>query len=93
MDTTELQVQIDREKVATILARFALPPEIESLETRFGNDHTGDSAVYLTFNVRDDAKLEQADIKRLSAFLAEVASALINGNIGGFAYTRLDQAA
>lgn len=93
MEADSSYVEIDREKVQAILARFPLPPEIERIETRYGRDHTGDASVYLTFHVRDNAKLEPADIKRLSSFLAGVTSALLHSGVGGFAYTRLEQAA
>jgi hypothetical protein len=93
MDTGETTVEINQERVKEILARFQLPDEIEGIDTRFGRDHTGDPAVFLTFRVKDEAKIEREDIRRLSSFLAEITSALVNGGVGGFAYTRLDQAA
>jgi hypothetical protein len=93
MQTTEIAFEIDREKVKRILARFALPDEIERLATKYGEDHTGDSSVFLTFYVKDDAKIGPEDVKRLSTFLAAITSALLNEGIGGFAYTRLEQAA
>jgi methyl coenzyme M reductase subunit C-like uncharacterized protein (methanogenesis marker protein 7) len=93
MDTGATSVEIDQERVKEILARFKLPDEIERIETRFGRDHTGDPAVFLTFHVKDEAKIEREDIRRLSSFLSEITSALVNGGVGGFAYTRLEQAA
>jgi len=93
MDTSAADVEINQAKVRDIPARFPLPPEIERMDTRYGRDHTGDASVFLTFHVKDSAKLGPADITRLSRFLSEVASALVNGDVGGFAYTRLEQAA
>jgi hypothetical protein len=93
MDTFETTVEINRERVEEILSRFTLPDEIERIDTTYGSDHTGDSAVFLTFHVKDEAKIDRNDVQRLSAFLSEVTSALLNGGIAGFAYTRLEQAA
>jgi hypothetical protein len=93
METNEIQVAIDQQKVQKIVSSFELPPEIERIETRYGRDHTGDASVFLTFHIRDDVKVNTEGIKRLSAFLSAVTSALLNSNVGGFAYTRLEQAA
>ncbi|MBW4039783.1 MAG: hypothetical protein HIU91_13115 [Acidobacteria bacterium] len=93
MDTGASMVAIDQERVREILARFVLPEEIERFDTRFGLDHTGDPAVFITFHVKDEAKIGREEIRRLSSLLSEITSALVNGGIGGFAYTRLEQAA
>jgi hypothetical protein len=90
MDTADTSTEIDSAKVEAILDRFAAPEEISRIETIYGTDHTGDPAVFLTFHVKDQAKISQADIRRLSSFLSEVTSALLNEGIGGFAYTRLE---
>ncbi len=75
-----------------ILARFALPSEIEKVDTVFDFDSTGDPAVHLTFHVRDDAHIGQEELERLTRFLSEVTRALLQGDIAGFPYTRLEQA-
>ncbi len=93
MQASQPSAEVDQQKVQEILARFTLPPEVERVETRFGSDHTGDPAVYVNFHIRMDVKLGREEIKRLSRFSSAVASALYKGDIGGFAYTRLDQAA
>ncbi len=93
MESQQLNAEINRERVQKILSDFALPPEIEAVEPKYGVDHTGDPAVFLTFTVKKDIAIKTADIKRLTQFIFEVTSALFNGEIGGFAYTRLDQAA
>ncbi|HZL27710.1 MAG TPA: hypothetical protein VFC39_14385 [Acidobacteriaceae bacterium] len=90
MQTTEVTLEIDQDKVKEILARFALPDEIERVETTFKEDHTGDPSVYLTFHVREGAKIGREDITRLSKFLSTIASAMLNEGIGGFPYTRLE---
>ena len=41
----------------------------------------------------NEAVLADTDIPRLSRFMAGVVSALYNGNVGGFVYSRLDEAA
>jgi len=93
MQTTETTSEIDRDKVNEILARFALPEEVERVDITFRDDHTGDPSVFLTFHVKDDAKISPEDLKRLSEFLGTIRSAMLDDGVGGFPYTRLEQAA
>ena len=93
MDNTGVKSEMDQQKVHDILAGFVLPNEIEKLDTVFGLDSTGDPAVWLTFHVRDTAKIGQNELERLTRFLSEVTSALLQANIAAFPYTRLEQAA
>jgi hypothetical protein len=91
--SVEAEVVIDREKVQRIISGFTLPSEIERIETTYRPDHTGDASVFLTFHLKSDVKPSKDDIKRLSRAVSELTGALLNGGIGGFAYTRLEQAA
>jgi hypothetical protein len=93
MQATEATFEVDRDKVREILARFVLPDEVERVETTYRDDHTGDPSVFLTFYVKHDVKISREDIKRLSEFLMTITGALVNADIGGFPYTRLEQAA
>ncbi len=93
MDTTQQEVAIDKQKVAAILAQFELPPEIVRVDTNYGKDHTGDPAVFLTFHLHQGVHASREEIKPISRFVHRVAATLLNGNIGGFPYTRLKQAA
>ncbi len=92
MDAAETKHEIDQQKVRKILAGFTLPSEIEKVDTVFGVDSTGDPAVTLTFHVRDDAHIGKEELRRLTSFLSEVTRALLQGNISGFPYARLEQA-
>jgi hypothetical protein len=91
MNPTAENFDVDRQKVQEILARFSLPSEIEKVDTEFDLDSGGDPAVRLTFHVRDEAHIGQEELERLTKFLSEVTSALLQGNIAGFPYTRLEQ--
>ncbi len=93
MQASQPSAEVDQQKVQEILARFTLPPEVERVEIRFGSDHSGDPAVYVTFHLREDTNIGRKEIKSLSSFSSSVAKALYKGDIGGFAYTMLDQAA
>lgn len=93
MEASEYKAEIDRRKVEDILAGFKLPEEIQSIDTTFGRDHTGDPAIFLTFSIRDGAPLQPEDMKRLSRFLSEVVGALLDGGVVAFPYTRLQEAA
>lgn len=84
---------IDRAKVEAVLAKVQLPPEILRVEVQYEPDYTGDPAVYLRFILPSDIDLNGSDITRLSAFASQVLDGLYNANIGGFAYSRLQQAA
>jgi hypothetical protein len=74
METTAAKSEMDQQKVLEILARFTLPGEIAKVDTDFGVDSTGDPAVRLTFHVRDDARIGQQELERLTKFLSEVTS-------------------
>jgi hypothetical protein len=93
MNAADATVVIDEKKVREILASFALPKEIENVEVKFGSDSTGDPSVSLTFVVRDKILIGPEEMRRLTDFLSEVTRAMLQGNIGGFAYTKLAQAA
>ena len=93
METPIEHVGLDQDKVQGTLARFTLPPEIDHVETNYGTDHTGDPAVFLTFILKQDVHLEREEIKQVSRFISDVGGALLNAGIGGFPYTRLEEAA
>ena len=65
----------------------------ERIDVHYGPDHDGDASVSLNFLVREGTHLADDDVPRLSQFMASVVSALYNGNIGGYVYSRLDEAA
>ena len=89
----ETSTEIDHQRVYDILGRFTLPVEVDRLETVFGPDASGDASVKLTFHVRAKAHIGAEELERLSKFLSEVTSALLQADIGGFPYTRLEGAA
>ena len=93
METDRVQIAIDRQKVEEILKQFTLPSEFERVDVHYGPDHDGDASVSLTFVVRTDIQIADEEIPRLSRFMSGVVSALYNGNVGGYIYSRLDEAA
>jgi hypothetical protein len=46
----------------------------------------------LRFRVRDAVVIGPAELDRLTKFLSDVVRALLQADIGGFPYTRLEQA-
>jgi hypothetical protein len=92
METIAPRLEVDRQKVQKVLAQFTMPAEIERVETEYGPDSTGDPSVRLTFHVRNDAHIGQTELDRLTRFLSELTSALLQADIAGFPYTRLEQA-
>ena len=93
MDRAQREATIDKQRVAAILAQFDLPPEIVSVDTDYGSDHTGDPAVFLTFHLHEGVQASREEIKPISRFVHQVAAALLNFNVGAGPYTRLKQAA
>ncbi len=87
------RTSVDQEKVQTVLARLTLPPELDRVETSYGADYTGDPAVFLTFFLKPDVRVEREEIRPLSRFISGVARELLNAEVGGFPYTRLEEAA
>jgi hypothetical protein len=92
MDAAATKPEVDRQKVHAILASLLLPKEIENVHAEFGSDSTGDPAVKLRFRVRDAVVIGPAELDRLTKFLSDVVRALLQADIGGFPYTRLEQA-
>ena len=93
MEARRDQEVINQGKVQDILSRLTLPPEMDRVETKYGTDHTGDPAVFLTFYLKADVHVEREEIKHLSRFISGVARDLLNADVGGFPYTRLEDAA
>ena len=93
MRTERADVVIDQQKVGEILKQVTLPPEFSRIDVQYGPDHDGDASVSLSFKVRDGIQIADQDIPRLSRFMSGVVGALYNGNIGGYVYHRLDEAA
>lgn len=93
MAPERMQVAIDRQKVEEILKQFTLPSEFERVDVHYGPDHDGDASVSLSFVVKNDVQIADEEIPRLSRFMSTVVSALYNGDVGGYVYSRLDEAA
>ncbi len=93
METKRMDIAIDRQKVDEILKQFTLPSEFERVDVHYGPDQDGDASVSLSFLVKVGVDIADEDIPRLSRFMSSVVNALYNGNIGGYVYSRLDEAA
>jgi hypothetical protein len=88
----EIVTEVDQQKVNDILARLVLPPEIVKVDAEFGPDNSGDPSVKLRFHLRPDLIVDKKEIARLSKYLYDVQTMMLRADIGGFPYTRLEQA-
>ena len=84
---------VDVERARKLLNEVALPPEIDSFDFQIDEDWTGDPALRINYVINADRILSADDIKRLTRFLAEVSTLILQANIGAFPYPRLQQAA
>ena len=84
---------VDVERAKKLLNGVILPPEIESFDFKVDEDWTGDPALRINYIINADRVLSSDDIKRLTRFLAEVSTLILQANIGAFPYPRLQQAA
>jgi hypothetical protein len=87
----EIATEVDQQKVNDILARLVLPPEIVKVDAEFGPDNSGDPAVKLRFYLRAALVADKNEIARLSKYLYDVQTILLQADIGGFPYTLLEQ--
>lgn len=83
----------ERERVRQVLDGFPLPPEIADVTIEMGNDSTGDPALWLHFNLKTEIQIKGEQITRLSRFIGEVQSSLLQSGISRFPYAYLDEAA
>ncbi len=93
METAQSKVGVDEARVRDVLSRFSWPATIQEVLTSYGSDHSGDPAVFLTFVVKPGQELDRDHFNGLYDLLRKLTDALYSSDIGGFAYTRIRQAA
>ncbi len=93
-DIKVVSEQADKDLADRILSQQApLPPEIDSVSMEFRNDSSGDPAIFLSFRIREDSRLDKEAIARLSQYLTSVSLELLQKGISRFPYVSLDEAA
>jgi hypothetical protein len=85
--------QADEEKARAILSETPLPPELDRVSIKVKNDSDGTLALYLSFEVKAEAKLERETIERLSRYITSIQLRLVGAGMSLFPYASLDQAA
>jgi hypothetical protein len=93
MTVTEEQGQLEKEKAEQIIADTPLMEGIESVSVELGDDHTGDPAMWLVFNLRPDLDATEQWHKRFSEYSREIDMRIIHSGLTRFPYTRLKRAA
>lgn len=83
----------DQARAKAILDETPLPPELSTVTIELKDDYSGDPAMYLSFHVKDEVKLEDEHIARLSRYMMDVADRLLRSGVSRFPYVSLDQAA
>jgi hypothetical protein len=91
--TADLLQQTDEMKARAILNEIQLPPELAAISLERKNDSSGDPAIYISFQVKDEAVLDRETTMRLSRFMSSVAVEILKSGISLFPYVSLDQAA
>jgi hypothetical protein len=93
MRVTEEQDQLEKEKAEQIIADTPLMDGIESVSVELGDDHTGDPAMWLVFNMRRDLEADDQWLKRFNEYSGEIDIRIIHSGLTRFPYTRLRPAA
>jgi hypothetical protein len=85
--TTE---ELDREAaiVRGILDKWRLPSNVHGVDFDFGEDSTGDPAVWIWLTVEDESQPSPKSIEGLTRFVTEVRSDLLRAGLRHWPYVR-----
>ena len=73
-------------RVRSLVNRQKRPPGVATWEANYGEDSTGDPAVWIWFHVKDEDKIPQRRIEELADFVESVRSRLLDAKIGRWPY-------
>ncbi len=76
-----------------ILDQQPLPPEIAAVTIEMKEDYSGVPALYLSFQVQRQLKLEDDQILRLSRYMLAVQDRMLRSGISRFPYASLGRSA
>jgi hypothetical protein len=74
--------------VHKLVKRVGRPVGIQSFEVEFGEDSTGDAAVWVWFSIRDDFPTSKSGIDKLNEFATSVRQELLGSKLNRVPYVR-----
>jgi hypothetical protein len=82
--------EIDREEkiVRGILKKWTLPPNVHRFDVDFGEDSTGDPAVWIWLTVDDELQPSPQSIAGLNSFVTDVRSDILRAGLRHWPYVR-----
>ena len=89
----ENQEQVERAEAEKLAAEAPLLDGVQSISVELGNDQTGDPALWLVFNLREDLVADREWIKRFQPYARGIQFKIIDSGLARFPYTRFRQAA
>jgi hypothetical protein len=79
--------------ILEILRRHRLPPGVEGPQLEFGEDSTGNPAVWLWFKIDEDLNPSDQKVSALNEFVRSVTADLLERKISRWPYVRFRVAA
>ena len=79
--------------VEDIVRKWRLPPNVRRFDVEFGEDSTGDPAVWIWLLVDDELSPSSQSISRMERFVTDVRSELLRKGLRHWPYFRLRAAA
>ncbi|MES2392183.1 MAG: hypothetical protein V4555_11120 [Acidobacteriota bacterium] len=93
MMATEDQGQLEKAKAEQIIAETPLMDGINGVTVELGEDHTGDPAMWLIFQMQPGVNPTDVWLQRFNEFSGKLGLKLIDSGLTRFPYTRLRNAA
>lgn len=76
----------EAKKIHALLRRRRLPPSVRGFALEFGEDSTGDPAVWIWFEVDDDLRPSSRKLEELSELARSVTADILKKDFGRWPY-------
>ena len=73
-------------RVRALVNAYRRPPGVLNWSAEYGEDATGEPAVWIWFHFKDEGGISQRKIEQLTDFVETVRSGLLNANLGRWPY-------
>jgi hypothetical protein len=73
-------------RIRSLVNRHKRPHGVLTWEAKYGEDSTGEPAVWIWFHVNDEEKISQPRIEELTDFVENVRSGLLEAKLGRWPY-------
>jgi hypothetical protein len=88
---TSVSIDHDQAIIDSALAKITLPKGVVFVSAEFGEDHTGDPGVWLTFAADTNVPLNKKRVRELAEFSLAVSRALYDKGIERIPYVRYSE--